>query len=327
MGPRQLLRRLLPWAVSGAALVYVFGWLTDWPRLVEAMQRANIPLFVAVTFADKMIFFVLWTFLQVTAIRRLVGPMSVRSLLALRGGTELIRSVSNPLADAAFLLGLVHVTGGNPGRVIFAASVPGFAHAVVLIAQVTLSLALLPGGMRGNPDVAIAAGVGWMLFLAALIAVRMARRGSSERLATLREWLEATPFRTFVPMLGWFVVLALLDISVQWIATRAFGVPIGFVSLLARVPILYIAFTIPSFGNFGTRELTWAALFSDQHPRDVLIAYAFATNALFLVFHVVLGALFVPRALVLLREVRQARRAGEALEPPALAPVRDPAEP
>jgi hypothetical protein len=163
--------------------------------------------------------------------------------------------------------------------------------------------------------------------LGAALAVRLARRRTSQRLAPLREWIESTPLRAFVPMLGWFVVLALLDISVQWLATHAFGAPIGFVSLLARVPILYIAFTIPSFGNFGTRELTWAALFSDHHPRDVLIAYAFATNALFLVFHVVLGALFVPRALALLREVREARREGAMLGPPALAPMRDPAEP
>ena len=68
---RQLLRRVLPWLVSAALLVYVFGWLTEWDKLLEATQRANAPIFVLVTFADKMIFFLFWTMLQVQAVRRM----------------------------------------------------------------------------------------------------------------------------------------------------------------------------------------------------------------------------------------------------------------
>jgi hypothetical protein len=319
------LRRALPWIVSTAALAYVFGWLTDWHELVEATRSANLPLYVAITFADKLIFFVLWTFLQVTAIRRLIGPMSVASLISLRGGTELLRTLSNPLADAAFLVGLVHMTRGSPGRVIMAASVPGFVHGVVLIAQLTLALLLLEGGAAYNRDVAIAAGAGWLILAGAVVGVHVTRASSSSTLARARTWLNETNFRAFLPMLGWFVVLALLDVSVQWLATHAFGVPIGFLSLLARIPILYIAFLIPSFGNFGTRELVWASLFSDLHPRENLIAYAFATNALFLIFHVVIGVVFLPRAIALLREMRAAQRAGEEI--PVGPLVHDPGDP
>lgn len=307
------LRRVLPWLVSAGALVYVFGWLTDWEHLVEATRAANLPLYVAVTFADKMIFFVLWTVLQVTAIRRLIGPMSVRSLISLRGATELLRTLSNPLADAAFLIGLVHLTRGSPGRVILAASVPGMVHAVVLVAQLTLALLLLEGGASYNRDVAITAAVGWIIILGAAIGVRLARGSKGGQLARVRASIEAVNFRAFLPMLAWFVVLALLDVSVQWLGTRAFGVPIDFLSLVARIPILYIAFLIPSFGNFGTRELVWAGLFDDLHDRDQLIAYAFATNTLFLCFHVLIGVVFLPRALALLREVREARKTGEAI--------------
>jgi len=322
---RQLLRRVLPLIVSAGLLVYVFGWLTDWPKLVEATRQANLPLYVAVTFADKMIFFLMWTALQVTAIRRLVGPVSVRSLIALRGGSELLRSVSNPLADASFLLGLIHLTSGRPGRVVLAASIPGMVHGMVLVGQVTLALLLLPGGLAANRDVAIAASVGWLLIAGTALGLRSARRSTTGRLARVRAWLEQLDLRSFVPMLGWFGALALSDITVQWLATRAFGAPIGFLSLVARVPILYTAFLIPSFGNYGTRELAWAALFADTHPRHTLIAYAFATNTLFLIFHVVIGVVFLPRALALLREVRDARRVGEPV--PAAPLVRDPAEP
>ena len=65
---RQLLRRVLPWLVSAALLAYVFGWLTEWDKLLETTRRANAPLFILVTFADKMIFFLWWGLLQAAAI-------------------------------------------------------------------------------------------------------------------------------------------------------------------------------------------------------------------------------------------------------------------
>ena len=246
-------------------------------------------------------------------------------VISLRGATELLRTVSNPLADAAFLVGLVHLTRGSAGRVILAASVPGMVHAVVLVLQLTLALLLLEGGAAQNRDVAIAAVAGWLIILGAVVGVRLARGSSGGTLARVRSLIEAVNFRAFLPMLAWFVVLAVLDVGVQWLGTRAFGVPIDFLSLVARIPILYIAFLIPSFGNFGTRELVWASLFDDIHDRDRLIAYAFATNTLFLVFHVLIGAVFLPRALALLREVREANRAGEEI-PHAGPLLHDPGE-
>jgi hypothetical protein len=322
---RQLSRRLLPWIVTVGLLVYVFGWLTEWDKLLAATERANVPLFVAVTFADKMIFFVLWTVLQVTAIRRLIGPMSLPSLLSLRGASELLRSISNPLADGAFLVGLVRLTGVSTGRVILAASVPGIVHSIVMIFQVTLALFLLEGGLRENSGVALAAAIGWSIIIGTAVSLRLARRSTARWLARVRMWIEEMNFRSFAPMLAWFVVLAFLDIVVQWIATRAFGTPIDFLDLVAKIPILYTAFLIPSFGNFGTRELAWAALFAGTHDRDALVAYAFATNSLFLIFNVMIGMAFLPRAISLLREVRASRRQGEDLPHGPL--VRDPGDP
>ena len=37
------LRALLPWAISAGLLAYAFGWATDWQRLVEATERADLP--------------------------------------------------------------------------------------------------------------------------------------------------------------------------------------------------------------------------------------------------------------------------------------------
>jgi hypothetical protein len=115
-----------------------------------------------------------------------------------------------------------------------------------------------------------------------------------------------------------FAALAIFDVHIQWLASRAFGVEIDWMALAARIPLVYLLFTIPTLGNFGTRELAWAGLFSEFGPRDSLIAYAFAVNAIFFVLNVVIGVIFLPRALELISALRRARREGEVVPRPLL---------
>jgi hypothetical protein len=84
----------------GALLVYVFGWATDW-RAARALRAAHAPLFLA----------------RRDRAPRLRGrpaagdraALSSRTCpcapFAVRGGSELIRTVSNPASDAPFFLG------------------------------------------------------------------------------------------------------------------------------------------------------------------------------------------------------------------------------
>ncbi len=311
-------RHLVPWAVSAALLAYVFGFATDWAALVAAMRHADVPLFVAVTTADRVAFFAVWTWLQALVVRRFVGEVSIREVFALRGGSELLRAVSNPLSDAAFFLGLARITGGRVDAILGAALVPGVIHFAVMVVQLTLALPALPGGIGANRDVAITAGVSWTLLAATGGAALLAPHLRLPLGGRIRRFLARIPPRRLLPYVACFALLALFDVTIQWLASRAFGVAIPWLSLMARIPILYLALTIPSFANYGTRELAWAGLFAEHAPRDTLIAYAFATNTLFLLLNVVIGVLFLPRALELLRTVREARAAGEPVPEPLL---------
>jgi hypothetical protein len=107
-------------------------------------------------------------------------------------------------------------------------------------------------------------------------------------------------------------------VTIQKLASEAFGVSIPWIALAARIPVLYVAMIVPTLGNFGTRELMWAALFADYGSRDRLIAYALSTNAVFLLINLTLGLSFLPRALQLLAAVRRARREGEPIPEPLL---------
>jgi len=319
-------RQWLPWVLSAALLIYVFGWVTDWTRLRTALEHADLPLFIALASADRLAFFVVWTLLQAAALRRFVAHVPIGSVLAIRGGSELLRAVSNPLSDAAFFLGLVQLCGGRVDGVIAAALVPAICHFLMMGLQMTLSLLVLPGGIAGNPDVAIGAGVMWAIVIGVALAVRISatRAVPLPGVRYVRDWLERFSLRELRPFFLSFIALTAFDVLIQGFASRAFGVPISWAALTGRIPLVYTSFLIPTLGNFGTREVAWAALFSEFGPRDALIAYAFSVNTVFLAINVLLGLIFLPRALALVAAVRWARRGGEPLVGP---PWRDPTEP
>jgi len=313
-------RHVLPWVVSIALLVYVFGWATDWKKLYEALNQADVPLFFAFASADRIAFFLVWTWLQALALQRFVTHVPVRSVMAVRGGSELLRTISNPLSDAAFFLGLGELAGRRVDAVLGSALVPMLAHFFVMLVMMTLAMPFLPGGLDANRNVALTAGALWAIWLAAGIGAWLARsRGASfPGSEGIRDWLERFPLSKIRPFLLGFVALVLFDVTIQKLASEAFGVSIPWIVLAGRIPMLYLALIVPTLGNFGTRELAWAALFAEFGDRDQLIAYALATNAVFLVLNLALGLLFLPRALQLMAAVRRARDEGREVPEPLL---------
>lgn len=305
-------RHVLPWVVTGALLVYVFGWATDWSKLREALRAANVPAFVAFATLDRLAFFAVWTWLQALALRRFVSEVPIRSVFAVRGGSELIRTVSNPASDAAFFLGLAQLSGGRMDAVISAALVPAFVHFQVMLGLMTVSLPFVEGGLAQNRGTWTTAAILWAIVAGIAVAVRLSgtRKLKIPGIDGLRSWLERFSFRELRPFYLGFLALTVFDVVIQGLASRAFGIPIDWIALAARLPLLYLALSVPTLGNFGTREVAWAGLFADFGERDQLIAYALGVNAVFLVINLALGLLFLPRALQLVATVRRARREG-----------------
>lgn len=313
-------RHVLPWLVSIALLVYVFGWATDWASLREALRAADVPLFFAFATADRIAFFVVWTLLQAIALQRFVAHVPMRSVMAVRGGSELLRTISNPLSDAAFFLGLGELAGRRVDAVLASALVPMLCHFFVMLCMMTLALPLLPGGLEANRSVAVTSAVLWAMWLALGVAAYLARarRKRFPGSASLATWLERFPPSQLQPFVIGFVGLVLFDVTIQKLASEAFGVSIPWIVLAARIPLLYLALIVPTLGNFGTREIAWAGLFAEFGDRDQLIAYALATNAVFLLLNLALGLIFLPRALQLLAAVRRARGEGRPIPEPML---------
>ena len=309
-----MLRRAAPWVISIAALVFVFG-RTDLRALVEATRGANLPLFVAVVIADKLVFFLGWAFVCAEAVRRFVVPVARREVVSVRGGSELFRVVNNPLADLAFAVGVGRLTGGKLEAVFAALLVPGLTHLIVLLAQASIALPLLGGALKDNRDVLTTVIMGWGLVALGAILLRSPWLRRNPVGGRAIGWLEGVSVRALLPFFGWFAALATFDVLIQGLASFAFGVPIPWTALVARIPIVYIALSLPSVGNYGVRETVWAALFADYGSRDALIAYAFATNTIFMVMHLLIGLVFVRRAFDLAAEVRRTALTQPLAEP------------
>ena len=318
----------MPWAISAALLFYVFGYATNWDHLIRALEGAHVPSFLFFATADRLAFFTAWAWLSASALRRFVANVPIASVIAIRGGSELARAVSNPLADAAYAIGLMQLCGGRLDAVIASALIPGICHFFVMLVQMTIALPFHRATADSNvmASLAVTVAVMWALFAAGIASVVAVRAGRlrSRRLAVVAAWLERFPPHRIAPFLVGFALLSVFDVQIQWLASRAFGVSIDWSALAARIPLVYLSFVIPTLGNFGTRELTWAALFGEFAERDALIAYAFSVNAIFLVINVLLGVVFLSRALQLIGAVRRAQREGEAIPGPLL---RDPTDP
>jgi hypothetical protein len=81
---------------------------------------------------------------------------------------------------------------------------------------------------------------------------------------------------------------------------------------------------LPSFGNFGTREIVWANVFHGYGTSASLYAFALWTNVIFLVMHVLIGVVFLNRALSLLGDLRRTKGDVETLRSPILRDALDP---
>jgi len=319
-----LVRHVLPLVISGAALVYVFGFAIDWQSIPEATDRANMPLFIAITVLDKIVFFLVWCLVQASMIRRFLAPVPRRQIIAVKGGAELARALNNSVSDAAFFLGIWQLCRVPLQTVVAVTTLPFAAHFLVLLLQASMALPFVPRDLVQFPAMAGAVAFGWSVVAAFAIA---RRTGAVERLYTmlrLEGLKDRVTLRDLVPYFWVFAAFGVADIAIQGMATRAFGNAIDWISLTAGIPVLYLAMLLPSFANFGTREIVWANVFQGYGDATTLYAFALWTNLVFLIMHVGIGVLFLNRALALLTDLRHTPIDVEGVRQPILRDALDP---
>jgi hypothetical protein len=310
--------------ISGAALVYVFGFAIDWQAIPEATDQANMPLFIGITVLDKVVFFLVWALVQASMVRRFLAPVPRRQIIAVKGGAELARALNNSISDAAFFLGVWRLCRVPLQSVVAVATLPFLAHFLVLLIQGTVVLPFVSRDLVQFSAITSVVTFGWLVVVAFVIAHRL---GAVDRLSRLfrLDFLDGrVNLRDLLPYLWVFATFAVADIAIQGFASRAFGNSIDWIALTAGIPVLYFMMMLPSFGNFGTREIVWANIFHGYGSSASLYAFALWTNVIFLVMHVLIGVLFLKRSLALLSDLRRARGDVDSVRPPILRDAMDP---
>lgn len=319
-----LVRHVLPFAISGAALVYVFGYAIDWQSIPEATERANMPLFIAITVLDKVVFFLVWCLVQASMIRRFLAPVPRHEIIAVKGGAELARALNNSVSDAAFFLGVWQLCRAPLQTVIAVTTLPFAAHFLVLLVQGTLALALVSREQVQFSAMVAVVVFGWSVVGAFAVARSLGAVDRLYALLRLESLKDRVSLRDLAPYLWVFAAFAVADVLIQGSASRAFGNAIDWTALTAGIPIVYFTMLLPSFANFGTREIVWANIFHGFADDSALYAFALWTNVIFLIMHVGIGVLFLKRALTLLTDLRRTPLERDGVRQPILRDAFDP---
>ncbi len=319
-----LYRHVLPLVISGGALIYVFGFAIDWQAVPEATERANMPLFVAITVLDKVVFFLVWCLVQASMVRRFLAPVPRRQIIAVKGGAELARALNNSVSDAAFFLGIWQLCRAPLQSVVAVTTLPFVAHFFVLLIQGSVAIFFVPRDRVQFSAVAGVVAFGWLLVAAFAIARWI---GATDKLYSLLrlDWLEGrVNLPDLLPYFWVFAGFAAADVLIQGAASRAFGNQIDWIAMMSGIPVLYFMMLLPSFGNFGTREIVWANVFHGYGDEASLYAFALWTNLIFLIMHVLIGVLFLNRAMALFADLRRTRSQVESVRAPILRDALDP---
>ena len=304
--------------------MYVFGFAIDWEAIPKATDQANMPLFIGITVLDKVVFFLVWALVQASMVRRFLAPVPIRQIIEVKGGAELVRALNNSISDAAFFLGVWQLCRVPLQSVVAVTTLPFAAHFLVLLVQGTLALIFVPRELVQFSAIVGVVALGWTIVLAIVVTQRLGGVNRLFRFFRL-EWLEArVSLRDLLPYLWVFAAFAAADVMIQGFASRAFGNPIDWIALTAGIPVLYFMMMLPSFGNFGTREIVWANIFHGYGDGASLYAFALWTNVIFLVMHVLIGVLFLKRTLKLLADLRRPGNEVESVRAPILRDALDP---
>ncbi len=314
---RRLLIGALPFL--GTALILAFLWWRIPPeRLLDAFAGADPIRFFAALLPVSVLYVVLDTVLLASVTRWFHPPGLVfRDALAVRGVDYLVSLWNGRVSQAAMVgtlgrrLGREHPDSGYwecAGTVLFL-DLCQRAHLLLWAAG---GAAWLGGAAPGRVPAAAAIGIAGLVLLVAFLRERFRRVGiGPPRWRLLRSLRSAAPGHYLAALALKAPLLVAAGIGHHF-ALRAFGIGIPVASLLATLPIIFLAGALPiAVARVGTSQAAWlyfhaGAAAAAPGGEAALLAYSLAAHLTFLLANAALGAPFLPAAWRAIRGVGNA---------------------
>jgi uncharacterized membrane protein YbhN (UPF0104 family) len=306
---RRALRHLAPWVVAGAIVAYVFSGV-DLARIETAFAEADLASFLGILAVAALATWALDALTIDAALRRLLGPMTLRECLTLRGLSYLFNALSYSLTAPAMAYYVKKRRGYSFLEGLSTFLWLNFVDILALVALMTVGWAvagdLLPADL--GAQVPWFAGAGWALILGALLfwnggidfwplgRLRGWRIFAAFRKATLAQYVE----------LGLLRALLILAYAVMtWLVLPTFGIEVPLEALLVYVPILTFVQVVPaSVSGLGAVQVVMVLLYTPHvavpggDPEAHVVAFSTAMGPTMTVIRLVIALLlvaFVPR--------------------------------
>ena len=270
---RQRLLKLLPWVITLAIFIIIFRRVPV-PELLEALQQARLLPYLALMAPYSMIYCLIDTFVLTQAVTWFHQPVRYARILPVRAAAYIL-SLLNPGLGQGGTAFYLHRREGMPflemvGTIIFLV--------VIEFGQLALYAAL--GIFIVQPQLGAIFAPFYVVFIAAFaIALTYVRHGFSplvrvlqglERLvgressytprpggprARILHTLQTAGVRHYLLALLYKAPNFFIAILVHYLAVQQFGLQIPFLALLAFLPVVFLAASLPiTVAHLGTSQ-------------------------------------------------------------------------
>lgn len=305
-------RKAMPFAIGSAFVAFVLLRL-DMDAFVAALERTNFPAFVAFTFAFAVSLLLTDSMATAHVYRKLVGPVSFRDYLTIRGASYLPSLINHHVGQAWITYYASKVYKAPLWRVAGATLVVYATVLGMVVAFSTLGLVLAPGRFSWLPYV-----IGALLIAAALYMLVLKSFPEFLRKRQVTAALADLGVAGHLSAFLWRIPHVCVLFVGSWIPFQFFGVSIPIEDAFTVVPPLMIIVALPlTPQGVGTRDAFAATVFAvyvSESAGDAAAVLAAAT----LSWAVLLSLVQIPISMLLLRPAQKLLEKAEEQEPKAL---------
>ena len=332
--PKRLLMGALPFAGAALILALLFRRIPP-QRMLEALAGADLVLFFAALLPVSVLYVLLDGALLVAVLRRFHPPgIGFREVLGVRAVDYLVSLWNGRASQAAMVGTLGRRFGGDgshpdsgywecAGTILFL----DLCQRCHLLFWAAGGALFLGGAAPDRLPAAAAVGLAGLGLLIAFLRGRLRSAGLGPPRWRLLQTLRNASPRDYLWVFAFKAPLIVAAAAGHHFALGAFGIQISPGSLLATLPIIFLAGALPiAVARIGTSQAAWiyfhaGAAAASPGGEAALLAYSLSAHLTFLLLNAALSAPFLPAAW---RAIRSPSGGGSSREDPLANAPRGP---
>lgn len=302
---KDIAKQVLPWVVTAGILIYIFSTM-DLGKFLETLKDANLLFMVLSLLSIGCFLFLFDAYIFSRLISWFSAGFTMYESMTLRGVGLLLMNININVGQGAFLY-FVHrlkkVSLKDLLGIQFYFMAGDFFAGLVLITGATAYLHLTdPPIWLWKLDLAVLGG--W-LYVVHIIAYWIFKwdhfvLGFFRKWPILHAYDKSTPGQ-WAKLCLFRLVFQAVAFCINIVAIIAFDADIPIIKIILLGPIIFMISTLPvSVGGVGTTQAAWLMFFREYASEEKLIGLSLSINILFIIFHTLIGLIFMKRAIRLI---------------------------